>query len=212
MTDAQAGPSDPAGIDDTPIPDGRDPYALFADWLADAEISEPNDANAMALATVDAAGLPSVRMVLLKGVDPSGFVFYTNAESAKGQELAAVAKAAACFHWKSLRRQVRVRGPVERVTAEEADAYFATRPRGSQVGAWASLQSQPLPDRATLEARIREVEARHDGVRVPRPPHWLGYRIRPDAIEFWKDRLFRLHDRLAYVRSGDGWRTQRLYP
>ena len=211
-SDPPAGPAAAVEGEDAGIRDADDPYRLFADWLTDAERSEPNDPNAMTLATVDGDGLPSARMVLLKGVDSRGFVFYTNAESAKGTELAGMPKAAACFHWKSLRRQVRLRGPVETVTAEEADAYFATRPHGSQIGAWASLQSRPLAHRAELIARVGKVEARYVGRPVPRPPHWLGYRIVPVSIEFWKDRLFRLHDRLVFTRADDGWRTTRLYP
>ena len=198
--------------EDPGIADADDPFRLFAEWLAEAERTEPNDPNAMTLATVDGDGLPSARMVLLKGVDATGFVFYTNSESAKGGELTATPKAAACFHWKSLRRQVRLRGPVETVTAEEADAYFATRPRGSQIGAWASLQSRPLAHRRELLARVVTIEARYAGRAVPRPPHWLGYRIVPVAVEFWKDRLFRLHDRLVFTRDGGRWTTARLYP
>jgi pyridoxamine 5'-phosphate oxidase len=188
-----------------------DPFDLFAAWLAEAGRSEPNDPNAMALATVDASGLPDVRMVLLKGHDRRGFVFYTNLRSAKGEELAGNPKAALLFHWKSLRRQVRVRGPVSPVDAAEADAYFASRPRGSRIGAWASDQSRPARDRAELEARVAEREAQFPDV-VPRPPHWSGFRVRPERIEFWQDGAFRLHDRFAYVADGDGWHVARLFP
>jgi pyridoxamine 5'-phosphate oxidase len=189
-----------------------DPMALFADWLAEAVKTEPNDPNAMALATVDADGLPDVRMVLLKDAGPGGFVFYTNIESAKGRQLAGDPKAALLFHWKSLRRQVRVRGPVERVTDAEADAYFATRARSSQIGAWASDQSQALPERLALEKRIAEQALKFGLGRIPRPPHWSGYRVRPQAIEFWRDRPFRLHERLVFERAGEAWTNHRLYP
>ena len=191
-----------------------DPFARFAGWLKEAEAGEPNDPNAMALATVDETGLPDVRMVLLKGFDSRGFVFFTNLESAKGRELTAVPKAALCFHWKSLRRQVRIRGPVEPVDAEEADAYFATRPRGSQIGAWASAQSRPLESAFALEKRVAEFTARFGFGTVPRPPHWSGFRVRPLVIEFWRDRPFRLHERIQFVREAphDAWRTARLYP
>ena len=189
-----------------------DPLALFGDWFAQAQASEPNDANAMALATADATGLPDLRMVLLKGHDARGFVFYTNSLSAKGRELAANMQAGALFHWKSLRRQVRLRGPVEIVSPEEADAYFASRPRGSQVGAWASLQSQPLDARQTLERAVADHDARFGDGAPPRPPHWLGYRIQPVQIEFWADRRSRLHDRMVFLREGEGWRRERLYP
>ncbi len=191
-----------------------DPFARFAAWLKEAEASEPNDPNAMALATVDETGLPDVRMVLLKGFDAQGFVFFTNLESAKGRELAAVPKAALCFHWKSLRRQVRIRGPVEPVSADEADAYFATRPRGSQIGAWASEQSRALESAFALEKRVAEFTARFGFGTVPRPPHWSGFRVRPLSIEFWRDRPFRLHERLHFAREAPDapWRTARLYP
>jgi pyridoxamine 5'-phosphate oxidase len=203
-----------AAAKEPPLPDGADPFALFADWMADASKTEPNDPNAMSLATVDADGLPDVRMVLLKGVDARGFVFYTNTMSAKGLELGGDPKAALLFHWKSLRRQVRVRGPVEAVTAEEADAYFASRPRGSQIGAWASDQSRELPDRLALERRVAEFGLKFGIGKVPRPPHWSGYRVLPQAIEFWRDRPFRLHERLAYSRAAPDapWTVARLYP
>jgi pyridoxamine 5'-phosphate oxidase len=196
-----------------------EPFALFADWLREAEASEPNDPNAMALATVDADGLPNVRMVLLKGVDgadatPRGFVFYSNLESAKGRELATSPKAALCFHWKSLRRQVRVRGLVSAVSSEEADAYFASRARGSRLGAWASAQSRPLESRFALEKAVATVTARYPIGEIPRPQHWSGFRITPLEIEFWHDRPFRLHDRLVFSRGDTAamWEKQRLYP
>lgn len=189
-----------------------DPMALFATWLGDADKSEPNDPNAMALATVDADGMPDVRMVLLKGFDLEGFVFYTNFESAKGTQILGSMKAALCFHWKSLRRQVRVRGPVEIVSDAEADAYYQTRPRGSRIGAWASKQSRELESRMALEKAVASYTARYAIGDIPRPAHWSGFRIKPVAIEFWHDRPFRLHDRLRFEREGDGWMTSRLYP
>jgi pyridoxamine 5'-phosphate oxidase len=190
----------------------RDPIALFQEWLVEAEASEPNDPTAMCLATVDASGAPSARMVLLKGVDQRGFAFYTNLESRKGGELAARPVAALCFHWKSLRRQVRIEGEVEPVTEDEADAYFASRARISQLGAWASDQSRPLDSRATLEAKVAAAEGRFAGQAVSRPPNWSGYRVLPRAIEFWKDGAFRLHDRIMFRRSQSVWATERLYP
>lgn len=189
-----------------------DPFALFDAWFQDAVQKEVNDANAMALATVDEAGLPDVRMVLLKSVDADGFVFYTNLESAKGRELAAQPKAALLFHWKSLRRQVRIRGTVTPTSADEADAYFATRARPAQLGAWASDQSRTLPDRLALEKRIAEVGLRFGLGKVPRPPHWSGFRVSPQSIEFWRDRPFRLHERLVFERAQGGWTTRRLFP
>lgn len=192
-----------------------EPFRLFGDWLTEATASEPNDANAMTLATVDGQGLPDARIVLLKDFDEDGFVFYTNTESAKGRELEAQPKAALVFHWKSLLRQVRVRGIVERVSTAEADAYYRSRPYGSRIGAHASLQSRPLPDRDTLIARVKEFEARYpENGGVPRPPHWSGYRIRPLTIEFWHDRPFRLHDRVVFRREAatGSWTRERLYP
>lgn len=191
-----------------------DPFGLFEEWFADAVKGETNDPNAMTLATVDASGLPDARIVLLNGRDQRGFVFYTNSQSAKGQELAATGKAALVFHWKSLRRQVRVRGTVAMVTPAEADAYYATRPRDSQIGAWASEQSRPLDKRATFESRIADMKARFEGGDVPRPPHWTGYRVTPLEIEFWHDRPFRLHDRMVFRRtSADAaFSRTRLFP
>ncbi len=191
-----------------------DPFSLFTEWLAQAEASEINDANAMSLATVDADGLPNVRVVLLKGFDERGFVFYTNLESAKGQELRHHSKAALGFHWKSLRRQVRVRGTVAPVTSDEADAYYATRPRGSRIGAWASQQSRPLESRRALEDAVRAFEARFEGREPPRPPHWSGFRLSPIEIEFWQDGAFRLHDRIVFRREGANrpWTKTRLHP
>lgn len=191
-----------------------EPFALFAKWLKDAEASEINDPNAVALATVDADGLPNVRMVLLKDFDQRGFTFYTNFESQKGQEILGQKKAAMCFHWKSLRRQVRLRGAVEVVSDEEADAYYATRARGSRIGAWASQQSRPLEGRFALEKAVAEYTARYAVGEIPRPPHWSGFRIKPVSIEFWHDRKFRLHDRVEFRREHtDGpWNKVRMYP
>lgn len=194
---------------------GRDePFGLFAEWMRDAEGSEPNDPNAMALATVDPDGLPNVRMVLLKDFDDRGFVFYTNFDSAKGRELLSARKAALGFHWKSLRRQVRVRGNVETVTDAEADAYFATRARDSRIGAWASEQSRPLESRFALEKAVAKYAARYAIGEVPRPPYWSGFRLVPVSIEFWHDRPFRLHDRVVFRRAAEGapWTRARLYP
>ena len=190
----------------------NDPFALFDAWFAEARASEPNDPDAMALATADAEGRPSVRMVLLKGHGPDGFVFYTNLDSRKGGELAANPHVALLFHWKSQRRQVRIEGAISAVGEEEADAYFASRGRASKLGAWASDQSRPLADRATFEARFAEVEQRFEGQDVPRPPRWSGFRVTPERIEFWNDRAHRLHERRLFTRSGEGWSEGMLYP
>jgi pyridoxamine 5'-phosphate oxidase len=189
-----------------------DPHALFTGWLAEARTTEINDPEAMAVATVGTGLQPSVRMVLLKGHDARGFVFYTNLESRKAGELLATARAALLFHWKSLRRQVRIEGPVEQVSAAEGDAYFATRARDSQLGAWASEQSRPLDARATFEARYESTRARFEGADVPRPPHWSGFRVQPQRIEFWQDRAHRLHERRLFTRDGGGWTEGLLYP
>lgn len=189
-----------------------DPLVIFKAWLAEAEHSEPNDASAMALATADEHGMPSVRIVLLRGVDQRGFVFYTNLKSAKGAQLGINPRAALCFHWKSLNRQVRVEGSVEQVSSREADAYFASRPRGSQIGAWASRQSRQLSGRDELERRVREYETEFEGRSVPRPPYWSGYRVFARRIEFWEQGEFRLHTRRAWTRDATGWSVELLYP
>jgi pyridoxamine 5'-phosphate oxidase len=189
-----------------------DPIALFTAWLAEAADSEPNDPNAMALATVDDEGLPDVRMVLLKEHDDRGFVFFTNVESAKGRELLANPKAALCFYWKSLGRQVRVRGSVSEVPAAEADAYFASRPRGSRIGAWASQQSRPLESRFALEKAVAAFTMKYAVGEIPRPAYWSGFRLAPVEIEFWKSGAFRLHERVRFKRASDGWERVLLYP
>ena len=189
-----------------------DPYRLFADWFAEARESEPNDPDAMALSTATPEGRPSVRMVLLKGHGPEGFTFYTNLDSRKGAEIAANARAALLFHWKSLRRQVRIEGPIEAVSDTDADAYFATRSRDSQLGAWASWQSRPLDARATFEKRYEEMVRRFDGEAVPRPPRWSGFRVTPELFEFWSDRRHRLHERRVFIPAGGGWQEGLLYP
>ncbi len=192
----------------------NDPMALFAAWMDEAAKSEPDDANTMALASVDEQGRPNVRMVLLKDADTRGFVFYTNLESAKGRELQNRPDAALCFHWKTLRRQVRIRGPVSPVGDAEADAYFASRPKESQIGAWASAQSRPMKGRFALEREIAKYAVKYAVAKVPRPPCWSGLCVTPLEIEFWRDRPFRLHDRLVYRRSAPdkAWQTERLYP
>lgn len=201
-------------VDDGGIAGDRDPFELFSAWMKDAEKTEPNEANAMAVATADAEGRPNIRMVLLKAVDSRGFVFYTNFESAKGKELVANPNAALNFHWKTVRKQVRVRGPVSVVSDAEADAYFASRAKDSQIGAWASAQSRPMEGRWVFEKEIAKYALRYGLTKVPRPPYWSGFRVTPLEIEFWRDRPFRLHDRLVYRRDSldQPWRTERLYP
>ena len=189
-----------------------DPHILFDSWFAEAEASEPNDPNAVALATATPDGRPSVRMVLMKAHDPRGFTFHTNLDSRKGDEIEANAAAALLFHWKTLRRQVRIEGLTEPVSADEADAYFATRSRGSQLSAWASDQSRPLESREAFERRYAEVTARFEGAPVPRPPRWSGVRLVPQRIEFWRDREYRMHERRLFVGNGDGWTESLLYP
>jgi pyridoxamine 5'-phosphate oxidase len=189
-----------------------EPFELFQNWYADASDKEPNDPNAMALATVGADGRPSVRMVLLKDADPRGFVFYTNYESRKGRQLLETRKAAIVLHWKSLGRQVRAEGAVESVSDAEADAYFHSRAKASQIGAWASQQSRPLESRFELEKRVASFTAKYAIGTVPRPPYWSGFRLLPTYIEFWENKPFRLHDRLVYHRAGEGWTTEKLYP
>ncbi|PVB62962.1 pyridoxamine 5'-phosphate oxidase [Labrenzia sp. 011] len=192
----------------------KNPFDLFGKWLEDAKASEPNDPNAVSLATVDETGLPNVRMVLLKDFDERGFVFYTNFESAKGRELLSAGKAAMCFHWKSLRRQIRIRGPVTEVPAQEADAYYRSRPRGSRIGAWASKQSRPLESRFALEKEVARYAAKFGVGDIPRPEYWSGMRLVPTSIEFWHDRPFRLHDRVLFTRTApdEPWSKDRLYP
>jgi len=194
------------------MPDPADPFALFAAWFAEAEAGEPNDANAMTLATANQEGHPSARIVLLKGWDASGFVFYTNKESRKGDELRENGRAALLFFWKSLHRQIRIEGAVEHVTDAEADTYYASRARVSRLGAWASIQSRPLPARAELERRLKQYEGEYPGEVIPRPAYWSGYRVVPAHFEFWQDMPFRLHDRTVFDRVGELWQAGKLYP
>jgi pyridoxamine 5'-phosphate oxidase len=190
-----------------------DPFVKFQDWMKEAWVHEPEDANAMTLATATPDGIPSARIVLLKGADAAGFVFYTNTQSRKGDEIAANARAALLFHWKLLGRQIRIEGHVERVTDAEADAYFSTRPRISRLGAWASDQSRDLPERTELERRLANYDTTYPGDDIPRPPHWSGFRIVPDRFEFWQNMPFRLHDRTVYTKSPEnGWMVSKLYP
>lgn len=219
MSDHESVVAPDAGTGAADFTSASEPFDLFTAWLADAEKTEVNDPNAMALATADAGGMPNLRMVLLKGLDSAGtasrgFVFYTNLESAKGREIAANMQVALLFHWKSLRRQVRVRGRVSRVGAAEADAYYASRPRGSRLGAWASDQSRPLESRFALEKKVALVAARYPVGEIPRPAHWSGFRVTPLEIEFWHDRPFRLHDRVVFRRPDEAssWTRTRLYP
>jgi pyridoxamine 5'-phosphate oxidase len=200
--------------DDAALFAENEPFQLFERWFKEAKEKEPRDPNAMALSTVDAQGFPDVRMVLLKSADRQGFVFYTNADSAKGRQLEANARAAIVLYWKSLNRQIRARGIIEQVSDAEADAYFQSRDRGARLGAWASEQSRPLPDRLALEKRIAEFALKYGVGEVPRPAHWRGYRLKPLAIEFWRDRPFRLHDRSVFTRAEPGaeWSKSRLYP
>ncbi len=202
----------PSGLTSGDFTIADEPFQLFSAWLEEASASEPRDPNAMALATVDADGLPNVRMVLLKGLDARGFVFFTNLGSQKGQELRGNPQAALVFYWKSLNRQIRVRGEVERVSDAEADEYFATRPRGAQIGAWASQQSAPLESRFALEKAVALYAAKFGLGSISRPAHWSGFRILPNSIEFWADRPFRLHDRIVFHRKGETWVKTRLYP
>jgi pyridoxamine 5'-phosphate oxidase len=196
----------------TMITEPTDPFLLARELLEQRQATEPTDATAMTLATADASGRPSARMVLLKGIDERGFVFFTNYESRKSMDLAENPFAALCIHWAKAAEQIRVEGRIERVSDAESDAYFETRPRGSQIGAWASRQSAPLPSREALLERVREIERRFDGRPVPRPEFWGGYRVVPERIEFWYGQESRLHDRVVYLRHGDGWRVERLYP
>ena len=189
-----------------------DPFPRFHAWYGEAQDSEPNDPNAMTLATANAQGRPSARMMLLKGIDEGGFVFYTNLKSRKGLDLAENTYAALLFHWKSLRRQVRIEGQVTMVSDAEADEYFASRPRGSRIGAWASDQSRPMEGMFILERRVAKYTAKFGLGEIPRPPHWSGYRVTPDRIEFWKDGMFRLHERIVHIRDGDSWTVERLFP